>query len=134
RVDGLLYMRSTTRADPLALLLFAPSGSTETGRSAYVSEDGGSYLQWTRLDGKPAAVLSGWIKIQLEDEQRARVVDETRGWIERYLDWVIWRRAVRNRGFESSIHGSEAEAEEERLGKLLIREVAGLVGSSGRGN
>ncbi|KAI9360450.1 P-loop containing nucleoside triphosphate hydrolase protein [Zopfochytrium polystomum] len=130
RVDGLVYMRSTTRADPLALLLFAPSSQTETGGSG----DGTTHLQWTRLDGKPAAVLAGWIRIQLQDEQRARVIDEVRGWIEKYLDWTIWRRVVRKKLHDRSRDEDESFEEQERLGKMLVREVAGLIGSSSRGN
>ncbi|KAJ3323750.1 ATP-dependent DNA/RNA helicase dhx36 [Blyttiomyces sp. JEL0837] len=131
RVEGLVYLRSTTRVDPLALLLFAPSGPSDFNQDAYADVKMSS-LAWTRLENRPAAMLSGWIKVQVQDEQRARVIDEVRGWLAKYLDWMIWRRAVRKQeGYGSQQDkGEMSEEEEERLGKVLVREVVGVIGAA----
>ncbi|KAJ3273678.1 ATP-dependent DNA/RNA helicase dhx36 [Borealophlyctis nickersoniae] len=109
RVDGGLYMRTTTRADPIALLLFGNS------RDVY----------WTRSSGsgtvsRPAAVMDGWIRIEVGDERRARVVQECREWVARYLEWCVWRR----------VKGLEDGSEEEVLGREFVREVVTLVGAA----
>jgi hypothetical protein len=149
RVDGLLYLRSTTRADPLALLLLAPSEGDSSYNSNYNSSNPSlavtSSLPWTRLEGQPAAVLAGWIRIQVQDEQRARIIDETRSWLARYLDWAIWRHASkrsRGNGGGGGGYGNDGyrrlerassddlagEQEQDRLGQVLLREIVGVIG------
>ncbi|KAI8848525.1 P-loop containing nucleoside triphosphate hydrolase protein [Chytridium lagenaria] len=119
RVDGLVYLRSTTRADPLALLLLSPG---------QMARNGAASLNWTRLDGRPAAILGGWLRIQVGDEQRARIIEDVRNWLAKYLDWIVWNRALRK---ERRGGGVEVKSDEE-IGKELISVVAGLIGSENK--
>ncbi|KAJ3416313.1 hypothetical protein HDV05_002253 [Chytridiales sp. JEL 0842] len=125
RVDGGLYLRSTTKADPLALLLLAPAESESRSSNA-------ASLPWSRLEGKPAAVLANWIRVQVPDEYRARIIDETRTWLARFLDWSIWRNTSRkHKRFDAGSEEDRSKDEEaERLGKSLLKEVVGIIGSS----
>ncbi|KAJ3101417.1 ATP-dependent DNA/RNA helicase dhx36 [Phlyctochytrium bullatum] len=115
KVDGAIYLRSTTKADPLALLLLSPG---------QMARDGAASLNWTRLEGRPAAVLGGWLMIQVQDEVKARIVDDIRQWLSKYLDWIVWSRALRKEKYNSE--------RDDEMGRELLDMVAKLVGNSGK--
>ncbi|KAJ3033803.1 hypothetical protein HDV00_005816 [Rhizophlyctis rosea] len=148
QVDGGVYMRHTTRADAIGLVLFANFRD----------------VRWSRdVEGEPGVVLDGWLRIQMGDERRQEVVMAVREWIGRYLEWVVWRRAggggerERERkirggeeeGVLGGVYGGDGEGEEvvlgsaersvgrreeeerwEALGRRLVKEVAVLVGAA----
>ncbi|KAJ3192575.1 hypothetical protein HK101_006289, partial [Irineochytrium annulatum] len=125
RVDNLLYMRQTTKADPLALLLLASGAVDRRMVSRAVRDNPSLSLQWTKYEGRPAAMMAGWLMIQVTDEQRARVIEEVRGWLSKYLDWVVWTKAH---------HKGETDdaKDQDALGRSLIAEVASLLGDGSK--
>ncbi|KAJ3210622.1 hypothetical protein HDU67_005159 [Dinochytrium kinnereticum] len=115
RVDGGVYLRSTTRADPLALLLLSPG---------QMARNGAASLNWTRVEGRPAAILGGWLRIQVQDEQRARIIEDIRAWLAKYLDWIVWNRALRK---EKGGSATAMGANDDELGRRLIKVVGTML-------
>ncbi|KAI9092700.1 P-loop containing nucleoside triphosphate hydrolase protein [Phlyctochytrium arcticum] len=109
RVDGALYMRSTTRVDPIALVLFADPQTV--------------VRDTTELD-KPAFWVDDWLQIRVPSVYHLRVLQELKMWMEKYLTWVFWAQSRANS--RKSIDAEERKRMEQ-LGSMLIREIAALV-------
>ncbi|KAJ3183897.1 hypothetical protein HDU87_006015 [Geranomyces variabilis] len=103
RVDGGLYLRNTTRADAASLFLFA---------------DGADVVANWR-DGRPELVIDGWIRVGIPSAKHARVLLELREALGMYIKWAVWSRQQKVK--------TENHKEWDRLGKMLVREIAAIV-------
>ncbi|KAJ3056890.1 ATP-dependent DNA/RNA helicase dhx36 [Rhizophlyctis rosea] len=141
QVDGGIYMRHTTKADPIGVALFANSRQ----------------VRLRDVQGQPGVIIDNWLAVQMGDSRRRQVIMDVREWIARYLDWAVWRRAGGGVGRLSGdevlggVYGGDGEGEElgggddagnireamksrnnvhlewESLGRRLVKEVAMLV-------
>ncbi|KAJ3231157.1 ATP-dependent DNA/RNA helicase dhx36 [Chytriomyces hyalinus] len=109
-VDGAVWMRSTTVADPLGLILFGSFGDDES-RFKWI-QDKDPVTGQTRW----IALLGGWMRVEFADEQSKRVVAQTRVWMARYLEWAVARKAM-----------VRDDAEFEEQASSLVRLVSKLV-------
>ncbi|TPX69116.1 hypothetical protein SpCBS45565_g02690 [Spizellomyces sp. 'palustris'] len=109
RVDMGLYLRNTTRVDPIALVLFADPGSVKPATA-----------------GAPGFLIDAWVRVNVSSVHEMRVLIELKEWLHKYLQWAIWsRQQSRHR------YGRREEqvirANWNTLGKMLVRELASVV-------
>ncbi|KAI8612916.1 P-loop containing nucleoside triphosphate hydrolase protein [Chytriomyces sp. MP71] len=75
-LDGVVWLRTTTVASPLGLLLFGSLG--------------GGRVQWIQdAEGRWIALVGGWLRVSFADERSKKVVQEIKEWMERYVEWVV---------------------------------------------
>ncbi|TPX76656.1 hypothetical protein CcCBS67573_g02060 [Chytriomyces confervae] len=86
-VDGAVWMRTTTVADPLGLILFGSFGDDESRFKWIQDKDATGQPRWI-------ALLGGWMRVEFADEQSKRVVAQTRLWMARYLEWAVARKVM----------------------------------------
>ncbi|KAJ3116668.1 hypothetical protein HK100_001000 [Physocladia obscura] len=90
-MEGAVWLRTTTTADPLALILFA-SFSNDSGLLWIKSEESGKWV----------ALINGWIRIEFDNERSKKVVVELREWMSRYLDFVVAGNGIRDAGYSTN--------------------------------
>ncbi|KAJ3380938.1 ATP-dependent DNA/RNA helicase dhx36, partial [Entophlyctis sp. JEL0112] len=85
-LDGAVWMRSTTLAEPLGMILFSSFGDTE------------SRLKWTfdPVDQKWIAIMGGWMRVEFSDARTKSIVEDLRTWMDRYLEFVVSGRLNRS--------------------------------------
>ncbi|KAJ3082419.1 hypothetical protein HK102_001713, partial [Quaeritorhiza haematococci] len=153
RVENMLFMRNTTRADPMPLILFTSGGpggakmiavGSDSGPSSGISFGSGmgsaSSFYSSMVGGasgaatETAVLLDGWIRVHVGDSRRAAALLELREWISRYQDYVFWRRT----GGKVSLSAWGEEQDEvgimkrwDELGERLVMMVVELVGERG---
>ncbi|KAJ3027701.1 UNVERIFIED_CONTAM: hypothetical protein HDU68_003288 [Siphonaria sp. JEL0065] len=77
-LEGAVWLRTTTIAEPMGLLLFASFGEHE------------ARLNWIQsTDGKWVALMGGWLRVEFADEKSKVVVERLRGWVSDYLMWTV---------------------------------------------
>ncbi|KAJ3070843.1 hypothetical protein HDU98_006134 [Podochytrium sp. JEL0797] len=104
-LEGAVWLRTTTIATPMGLLLFSSFGEHE------------SRINWLQdhTTGKWVALLGGWMRVEFADEESKVVVELVRKWMDLYLEWVVGGgEKVKTR-------------EEQRLAGELVRFVAKLL-------
>jgi hypothetical protein len=120
RVETVCYLRLTTIMDPLALVLLAPCGQRGGGTACLWRESlvaGSGSIVYTRLESL--------LEVEVKDFNTARVLDDVRYWIWKYLDWKVWWKMRKQLEAVDEIE----QRDQERLGKLLIQEVSDIIRS-----
>ncbi|KAI9347745.1 hypothetical protein BDR26DRAFT_1004848 [Obelidium mucronatum] len=84
-LEGAVWLRTTTIAEPIGLLLFGSFGEHE------------SRLNWIQgTDGKWVALLGGWLRVEFENERTKIIVEQLRDWMNRYLSWTVSEDRIRS--------------------------------------
>ncbi|KAK9765098.1 hypothetical protein K7432_006837 [Basidiobolus ranarum] len=133
-----LFLRGTTKIDPLSLVLF---GRLADSHNIIGSDHNPDEVKSTNSEGQlvepevkprlpPATsfVIDDWVRLGVNDPEEKRVLEETRAWLDRYLGYVYSLPPHQRRQFLSSANALTSEVKPQTaLAKEFIQNISDIL-------